>query len=241
VLTGHIIGPAVARRHGAILNFMSAARLGRDVKTLDHAWREFRANRSPKIIAAAIVAAAALRIALGGFTLRDAVAAAGMLFVYPFGEWAIHVYLLHLKPFRFHGRRVELATAKAHREHHERPNHLGLILLAPLEAAALLLLAVPAVLAVFAIFLPLRALVTAAFAGYVLIGVYEWTHFLIHTAYRPRSAAYKAVWRNHRLHHFKNEHYWHGITNTLADHVLRTAPDQKEVPRSTTARTLQSL
>jgi hypothetical protein len=241
VLTGHIIGPAVAQRHGAILNFMSAARLGRDVKTLDHAWREFRANRSPKIIAAAIVAAAALRIALGGFTLRDAVAAAGMLFVYPFGEWAIHVYLLHLKPFRFHGRRVELATAKAHREHHERPNHLGLILLAPLEAAALLLLAVPAVLAVFAIFLPLRALVTAAFAGYVLIGVYEWTHFLIHTAYRPRSAAYKAVWRNHRLHHFKNEHYWHGITNTLADHVLRTAPDQKEVPRSTTARTLQSL
>jgi hypothetical protein len=68
VLTGHIIGPAVARRHGAILNFMSAARLGRDVKTLDHAWREFRANRSPKIIAGAIVAAAALRIALGGFT-----------------------------------------------------------------------------------------------------------------------------------------------------------------------------
>jgi hypothetical protein len=241
VLTGHIIGPAVARRHGAILNFMSAARLGRDVKTLDHAWREFRANRSPKIIAGAIVAAAALRIALGGFTWRDGVAAAGMLVVYPFGEWAIHVYLLHLKPFRLRGRRVELATAKAHREHHEHPNHLGLILLAPLEAAALLLLAVPAVLAVFSIFLPLRALVSAAFAGYVLIGVYEWTHFLIHTAYRPRSAAYKAVWRNHRLHHFKNEHYWHGITNTLADHVLRTAPDQKEVPRSTTARTLQSL
>jgi hypothetical protein len=241
VLTGHIIGPAIARRHGAILNFMSAARLGRDVKTLGHAWREFRANRSPKIIAAAIVAAAAMRIALGGLDWRDAVAAAAMLVVYPFGEWAIHVYLLHLKPFRLRGRRVELATAKAHREHHERPNHLGLILLAPLEAAALLLLAVPVVLAVFAIFLPLRALVSAAFAGYVLIGVYEWTHFLIHTAYRPRSAAYKAVWRNHRLHHFKNEHYWHGITNTLADHVLRTAPDQKDVPRSTTARTLQSL
>jgi 4-hydroxysphinganine ceramide fatty acyl 2-hydroxylase len=43
------------------------------------------------------------------------------------------------------------------------------------------------------------------------------------------------------LHHFKNEHYWHGITNTVADHVLRTAPDQSDVPRSRTARTLQSL
>jgi hypothetical protein len=220
---------------------MAAARLGREVKTLGHAWREFRANRSPKIIACAIVAAAAVRIALGGFTWRDAVAAVAMLVVYPFGEWAIHVYLLHLKPFRFRGRRVELATAKSHREHHERPNHLGLILLAPIEAAALLLLAVPVVLAIFSIVLPLRALVTAAFAGYVLIGIYEWTHFLIHTGYRPRSRTYKAIWRNHRLHHFKNEHYWHGITNTVADRVLRTAPDQREVPRSATARTLQSL
>jgi hypothetical protein len=217
---------------------MGAARRGGEVKTLGHAWREFRSNRSPKVIAAGIVAAAAVRIALGAFTWRDAVAAAAMLAVYPFGEWAIHVYLLHLEPFRFRGRRVELATAKAHREHHERPNHLGLILLAPLEAAALMLLAVPVVLAAFSLVLPLRALVTAAFAGYVLIGIYEWTHFLIHTAHRPKSRFYKAIWRNHRLHHFKNEHYWHGITSTVADRVLHTAPDQKDVPRSRTARSL---
>jgi hypothetical protein len=220
---------------------MGAARRGGEVKTLGHAWREFRSNRSPKVIAAGIVAAAALRIALGAFTWRDAVAAAAMLAVYPFGEWAIHVYLLHLKPFRFRGRRVELATAKAHREHHERPNHLGLILLAPLEAAALMLIAVPVVLAAFSLVLPVRALVSAAFAGYVLIGIYEWTHFLIHTAHRPKTRFYRAIWRNHRLHHFKNEHYWHGITSTVADHVLRTAPDQRDVPRSRTARSLQSL
>jgi hypothetical protein len=220
---------------------MGAARLGREVKTLDHAWREFRANRSPKIIVGAIVAAGALRIVLGDFTWRDATAAAAMVVVYPFGEWAIHVYLLHMRPFRFRGRRVELPSSKSHREHHERPNYLGLILLAPIEAAALLLLAVPVVLAVFSLVLPLDALVTAAFTGYVLIGIYEWTHFLIHTAYWPRSRAYRAIRRNHRLHHFKNEHYWHGITNTVADHVLRTAPDQREVPRSRTARTLQSL
>jgi hypothetical protein len=220
---------------------MGAARRGGEVRTLGHAWREFRSNRSPKVIAAGIVAAAALRIALGAFTWRDAAAAAAMLAVYPFGEWAIHVYLLHLKPFRFRGRRVELATAKAHREHHERPNHLGLILLAPLEAAALMLIAVPVVLAAFSLVLPVRALVSAAFAGYVLIGIYEWTHFLIHTAHRPKTRFYRAIWRNHRLHHFKNEHYWHGITSTVADHVLRTAPDQKDVPRSRTARSLQSL
>jgi hypothetical protein len=220
---------------------MAAARLGRDVKTLGHAWREFRSKRSPKVIAGGIAGAAALRIALGGFTWRDAVAVAAMLAVYPFGEWAIHVYLLHLKPFRWRGRRVELATAASHRMHHEQPNDLGMILLAPLEAAALLLLAVPVVLAAFALVLPPRALLSGALAAYVLIGIYEWTHFLIHTAHRPRTRAFRAIWRNHRLHHFKNEHYWHGITSTVADRVLHTAPDQADVPRSRTARSLQSL
>ena len=66
----------------------------------------------------------------------------------------------------------------------------------------------------------------------------EWTHYLIHTAYVPRSRAYRAVWRNHRLHHFKNENYWHGITNTFADRALGALPDQRGVPRSRTARTL---
>jgi hypothetical protein len=212
-----------------------------EVSAIGQARREFLRKESPWALGVGIVVLVALRAVVGEVTWRDAVAVAAMLAVYPFGEWAIHVYLLHAKPLRFRGRRVELPSSAAHREHHERPNYLGLILLAPLEAAALLLLAVPAVLAVFSLVLPVPALVTAAFTGYVLIGVYEWTHFLIHTAYRPRSRTYRAIWRNHRLHHFKNEHYWHGITNTVADHVLRTAPDQKDVPRSRTARSLQSL
>src|SRR5690349_19702047 len=122
---------------------MQAARFGRDVKTLGAAWREFRRKRSPWIIATGIVGLAAVRVVVGDPSWRDAVAVALMVTVYPFGEWAIHVYLLHLKPFRFRGRKVELATAKAHREHHEAPNDLGLILLAPIEAAGLLLVAVP--------------------------------------------------------------------------------------------------
>ena len=74
--------------------------------------------------------------------------------------------------------------------------------------------------------------------GYVLIFMYEWVHFLIHTAYVPTSGIYRTVWRNHRLHHFKNEHFWHGVTNNLSDRVLGTDPDQSEVRRSETARTL---
>ena len=38
--------------------------------------------------------------------------------------------------------------------------------------------------------------------------IYEWCHYLIHTDYKPKGAVYRVIWRDHRLHHFKNEHYW---------------------------------
>jgi hypothetical protein len=215
------------------------ARYGREVKTLGHAWREFRHKRSPHVIASAIALVVVARGLVGSFSWRDLVAVAAMVVIYPFGEWAIHVYLLHA--------RVDLPSTRAHREHHEAPNDLGLILLAPLEAAALLFLAVPFVpligAAIFALApgaVPWPALLTAVLAGYVLVGIYEWTHFLIHTAYRPRSRYYRSIWKTHRLHHFKNEHYWHGITNTVGDRVLGTFPDQRNIPRSATARTLDT-
>jgi len=221
------------------------ARWGREVKTLHQAWREFRAKPSPRVLAAGIAIALAARVAYGQFSWRDVVAVAAMLAVYPFGEWAIHVYLLHMPPFEFRGRSVYLATSKSHWAHHEEPRDLDMILLAPREAAALLMLAVPFTVGLggTAVLLaggswPWPALLTGVLTGHVLVGIYEWTHFLIHTAHRPRTRLYRAVWQSHRLHHFKNEHYWHGITSTLADRALGTFPDHRQVPRSRSARAL---
>lgn len=219
-----------------------------EVKTLAQAAREFARYHSPWVIGAGIVLMAALRVATGDpLGWRDAVAAAAMAIVYPFGEWAIHVYLLHARPLEFRGRRFELVTTREHRSHHRKPNDLWILLLGPKELVGLLLIAVPLVSAVGGLLVgllagavPLSALISASLCGYLLVGAYEWTHYLIHTAYRPRSRAYKAIWRNHRLHHFKNERYWHGITNTVADRVLRTLPDHRDVTRSATARTLDS-
>ena len=169
-----------------------------------------------------------------------------MAVVYPFGEWAIHVYLLHLKPFRWRGRRVELVSAASHRVHHEHPHDLDLINFAPLEALAILLFAAPLAVGIGAALaapipgpLPLGPLVTMLLTAYVLIGAYEWIHFLIHTSHQPRSRYYRSILRNHRLHHFKNEHYWHGITNTISDRVLGTNPDQRDIDRSPTVRALR--
>jgi Fatty acid hydroxylase superfamily len=218
---------------------------GAEITSVGGAWVEFRRKRGPWVIGGAILLALAARLALSPPGWADLGAGVFILVAYPFGEWAIHVHLLHLRPFAFRGRRVELATARAHRAHHENPRHLDLINFSPLEALAVLVLAVPAAAAladgVMALVgRPLSAgpLVTMLVTGFALVGAYEWTHFLIHTAYRPRSRYYRSIWLNHRLHHYKNEHYWHGITSTLGDHLLRTNPNQADVPRSPTARTL---
>jgi sterol desaturase/sphingolipid hydroxylase (fatty acid hydroxylase superfamily) len=224
---------------------MSGALHSRDIKTLREAGSEFMRKRSPWLIAAVILALLVARAVSGELTWRDGLAAAAMLAIYPLGEWAIHVYLLHMRPFEFRGRRIDPPAAKGHRAHHRKPNDLTIILLEPKDIAQLLFIAMPFSIAVWAVPLslvtgdvPVPALLTAALTTTVLIGIYEWTHFLIHTAYRPRSRYYRSIWRTHRLHHFKNEHYWHGITNTIGDRVLGTFPDHVDVPRSKTARTL---
>ena len=71
---------------------------------------------------------------------------------------------------------------------------------------------------------------------------YEWCHYLVHTDYNPKTVVYRVIWRGHRLHHFKNEHYWFGVTTPgTADRVLRTYPDAASVPTSPTARNLHAL
>ena len=71
-----------------------------------------------------------------------------------------------------------------------------------------------------------------------MLSAYEWTHFLIHSSYRPRHRVYRSMWRAHRLHHFRNENYWFGVTMHLGDRVLGTFPARDEVPVSQTSRTL---
>ena len=73
----------------------------------------------------------------------------------------------------------------------------------------------------------------------IMLG-YEWTHYLVHSDYRPRSAWYRSVWRNHRLHHYKNEHYWFTVTSAgTADRLFGTYPADPSAVR--TSPTVQRL
>ena len=71
---------------------------------------------------------------------------------------------------------------------------------------------------------------------------YEWTHYVIHSDYKPRTRAYKAIWRNHRLHHYKSEHYWFSVTTSgTSDRLFGTHPDPATVSTSPTAKDLHGL
>lgn len=206
--------------------------------SLGTAWREFWRHPSPWMIGATLLVAGTARLIVGDWGLGDALVPVIMIAVFPFFEWVVHVFVLHWRPRKLGRLRIDSLLARKHREHHTDPRDVPLVFI-PWRALLWLL---PAYTAIALLAFPRVGLGLTFLTGVALLGLgYEWTHYLIHSDYRPRSALYRAVWRNHRLHHYKNEHYWFTVTSSgTADRVLRTYPDPANVPASATARALHA-
>jgi hypothetical protein len=197
--------------------------------TLSQARSHFIGKPTARILAAYVVVTLAARVAVGGFTWVDAAIVAGILAMEPLTEWLVHVHLLHA--------RRDFAMAVKHRAHHADPRNLD-ILFIPMRVIVLApLVAVGVPLALQA---PLGVALTIGLTSFSMLLAYEWTHFLIHTPYQPKTALYRRIWRAHRWHHFRNEHYWFGVTIHTADRVLGTYPDKDAVPLSPTAQSLHA-
>jgi len=203
--------------------------------TLGRSAREFTGFPSPWLFGGASLAATTARVLLGHWPWSELLIPAGILAAEPFTEWLIHVFLLHFRPRTIRGRRIDPFVARKHRMHHGDPKNLPLVFV-PVRVVVPSL-AVGALIALVAAPDVRRAL-TAIAAADAMFLAYEWTHYLIHSAYRPRSRLYRGIWRAHRLHHYRNERYWFGVTMHQADRILRTYPDKDAVPLSATARTL---
>ena len=204
------------------------------ILTLRAAARTFFTQASPRIAGASLAAAAVARLAVARWGWWDLAIPAIILGAQPFTEWLIHVFLLHFRPRRVGPVRIDPLVARKHRAHHADPKDTKLVFV-PLPALVMLIGGIAAItLAV----LPVPRALTWMTASYAMLFVYEWTHYLIHSTYRPRHALYRYVWRAHRNHHFRNEHYWFGVTMHLADHVLGTFPERNAVEVSPTARNL---
>jgi Fatty acid hydroxylase superfamily len=206
--------------------------------SLGQAWRAFVRHRSPWMIAATLMFGLVARFVAGDWRWSDAVLPLALVATFPAIEWVIHVCILHWRPRRVG--RVELDTllARKHRAHHADPRDIPLVFI-PWQVLAWLL---PTYVALAFLVFPRDGLgLTFVVAATALGLAYEWTHYLVHSDYRPRSRAYRAVWRNHRLHHYKNEHYWFTVTTAgTADRLLGSYPDPSTVETSPTVRALHT-
>jgi hypothetical protein len=206
--------------------------------TLSDAWRQFWNHPSPWMIGATLVAALSARVAVGDWRITDALVPLVMLALFPFFEWMIHVFILHWRPRHLGGLTIDPLLARKHREHHIDPRDVPLVFI-PWKA---LLWVLPLAVAVALLAFP-RLGLGLTYLGFVtVLGLgYEWSHYLIHSDYKPKIRVYRAIWRNHRQHHFKNEHYWFTVTSSgTADRVLRTYSDPATVATSPTAKNLHA-
>jgi hypothetical protein len=203
------------------------------------AFAEFVRHPSPWAILGMLVGGVIARLVHGDWQLSDAILPAALVAVFPVYEWLIHVFVLHWKPRRVGPVKIDSILARKHRLHHADPRDVPLVFI-PWQA---MIWIVPSTVAisVFAfgrLGLGLTFLVAISSAALI----YEWVHFLVHSDYRPKSGLYRAVWNNHRLHHYKNEHYWFTVTSSgTADRLFGTYPEPTSVPKSKTARNLHAL
>ncbi|MBB5918655.1 hypothetical protein BJY24_007567 [Nocardia transvalensis] len=206
--------------------------------TLGSAFRVFARRPSPWIIAGMLAVALGARLAVGDWQLTDALVPVVMLAFFPLVEWMIHVFVLHWRPRRLGPITVDSLLARKHREHHADPRDVPLVFI-PWQTFLWLL---PVLVVVAALAFPRIGLGLTFLTVVGALGLnYEWTHYLIHTDYQPRGRIFKAVRRNHRLHHFKNEHYWFTVTSSgTADRVLHTYPDPGAITNSPTVKALHA-
>src|SRR5205807_1873630 len=151
----------------------------------------FARQANPRVIGAMLVSALALRVLLARWTVGDALVALAIVALEPFTEWLTHVTVLHLRPIIVRGRTVELHIARRHRLHHMDPKRIKHVLI---PQGVLLRLVVFAVPLYYLVTPTLRQALTGLVTSYTMLLTYEWTHFLIHSTYVPRSRYYRYIW-----------------------------------------------
>jgi hypothetical protein len=226
-----------SRRSGSTDEKATALRAGhrperRPECSLRGAAKTFFSFTSPSILVATILVGSVGRVVSGAWTWLDAAVVLGMIAYWPIQEWVVHVFLLHLEPFRVFGVRVNPILARNHRNHHNFPS-VPELSITPLYIIWFYLGTVPVL---WATIMPWPQALTGTVLFFSLVLHYEWIHYLIHSTYQPRSMFYQRLWRNHRLHHFKDEHFWFGVTMLSGDRLFGTQPSVRSVPRSHTVQ-----
>ncbi|QEC53016.1 fatty acid hydroxylase family protein [Anseongella ginsenosidimutans] len=143
----------------------------------------------------------------------------GAIFCWTLFEYIAHRYVFHWISDEPRMRRFAYVL---HGNHHEYPRDRQRLFMPP----------VPSLLIVSVLFtlcyLAMRENAFVFFPGFVFgYLLYASMHYAIH-AWAPPFKWMKPLWRNHHLHHYKNEELGFGVSSTLWDWVFQTRFDLKK-------------
>jgi hypothetical protein len=188
----------------------------------------FRHGSNAVLCAAIVVMAALFAEGALAFSFFGAIAGACLFFV---SEYTTHRFLFHASPSKTAW--MLKLQHRLHYDHHVDPPKLDLLFLP-------LWFVIPTVAVYFLVYFVLtRNLVMAvslSFGSICALAFYEWVHYVAHIPFTPLTPWGRYVKKYHLWHHFKNEHFWYGVTNPSMDYVGNTYRDVASVERSTTVR-----
>lgn len=143
----------------------------------------------------------------------------GGILYWTFFEYMAHRYIFHWVSENV---RVQKIAYVMHGNHHEYPRDRDRLFMPPVPS--LILSA-----ALFGLhYLLLRYYNWAFFPGFMLgYLLYASMHYAIH-AFEPPFEFMKPLWRNHQMHHYRNEHLGFGVSNSFWDKVFGTSFDLRK-------------
>ena len=142
----------------------------------------------------------------------------GGMFFWTFFEYIMHRYIFH---FLAESERAVKFIYIIHGNHHEYPRDRERLFMPPVPSLILAAL-IFSMMYFIANIMGVRQNIFAFFPGF-MVGylIYGSMHYAIH-AWNPPYKWMKPLWRNHHLHHYKNERQGFGVSTTLWDRLFGT-------------------
>ncbi len=132
--------------------------------------------------------------------------------------WTFFEYIMHRFVFHYaaESERAKKFIYIMHGNHHHYPRDKERLFMPPVPSLIL------SSVIFFLQYLAIEKLAFMFFPGFI-IGylMYGTMHYAIH-AWNPPFKWMKPLWRNHHLHHYKDEGKGYGVSSTLWDHVFGT-------------------
>lgn len=141
------------------------------------------------------------------------------MFFWTFFEYVMHRFVFHLVS---ESPRMQRISYVMHGNHHHFPRDRQRLFMPPVPS--LILASIIFGLQYFIMGDYSYMFFPGFMLGYLMYGS---MHYAIH-AYNPPFKWMKPLWRNHHLHHYKNEHQGFGVSTTIWDRVFGTMFDLKK-------------